>query len=134
MRVCASYGSVPDRLADADMHELRLDVFDVLPPDLDRDCIVTLAGKDISAVPAGFEGMVDVGDSDAEIPFRKIRSVHDFEKTPSEEVLRRTLETADFSACWSLMSRAETSLRSCWTICSLRSPVNLRIPANHGMI
>ena len=46
MRVCASYGSVPDRLADADMHELRLDVFDVLPPDLDRDCIVTLAGKD----------------------------------------------------------------------------------------
>ena len=88
MRVCASYGSVPDRLADADMHELRLDVFDVLPPDLDRDCIVTLAGKDISAVPAGFEGMVDVGDSDAEIPFRKIRSVHDFEKTPSEEVLR----------------------------------------------
>ena len=95
MRVCASYGSVPDRLADADMHELRLDVFDVLPPNLDRDCIVTLAGKDISAVPAGFEGMVDVGDSDAEIPFRKIRSVHDFEKTPSEEVLRRTLETGD---------------------------------------
>ena len=95
MRVCASYGSVPDRLADADMHELRLDVFDVLPPDLDRDCIGTLAGKDISAVPAGFEGMVDVGDSDAEIPFRKIRSVHDFEKTPSEEVLRRTLETGD---------------------------------------
>ncbi len=95
MRVCASYGTVPDRPADADMHEIRLDVFDSLPPYADENSIITLAGKDISRVPEGFKGLVDVGESDVEIPFRKIRSVHDFEKTPSEAELRAIMEHGD---------------------------------------
>ncbi|MCQ2085796.1 MAG: type I 3-dehydroquinate dehydratase, partial [archaeon] len=74
------------------MHEIRLDVFDVLPDYADENSIVTLAGKDISAVPSDFKGLVDIGESDAEIPFRKIRSVHDFEKTPSEEALREIMQ------------------------------------------
>ncbi len=95
MRVCASYGEVPDRPAEADMHEIRLDVFDALPPYADGNSIVTLAGKDISLVPKDFKGLVDVGESDAEIPFRKIRSVHDFEGTPSEAKLREIMEHGD---------------------------------------
>ena len=51
MRVCASYGSVPDKPADADMHEIRLDVFDRVPDFAGEESIVTLAGKDISLVP-----------------------------------------------------------------------------------
>lgn len=95
MRVCASYGSVPEVMADADMHELRLDVFDVLPEDLSENTIITLAGKDISKVPGDFKGLVDIGESDDAIPFRKIRSVHDFEKTPSEETLREIMSHGD---------------------------------------
>ena len=91
MRVCASYGEVPDRPAKADMHEIRLDVFDELPSYADQNSIVTLAGKDISCVPRDFKGLVDIGESDEEIPFRKIRSVHDFEKTPSESELREIM-------------------------------------------
>ena len=95
MRVCASYGAVPDGPADADMHEIRLDVFPTVPLFAGTDDIVTLAGKDISCVPKGFQGLVDVGDSDVDIPYRKIRSVHDYERTPSAEVLARTLNTGD---------------------------------------
>ena len=95
MRVCASYGAVPGSPADADMHEIRLDVFPSVPDFAGADDIVTLAGKDISCVPKEFKGLVDVGDFDIEIPFRKIRSVHDYERTPSAEELVRTLNSGD---------------------------------------
>ena len=91
MRVCASYGSVPDQPADADMHEIRLDVFDKVPSAAGENTIVTLAGRSVEAVPKGFRGLVDVGESDELIPFRKIRSVHDYEKTPSEDALREIM-------------------------------------------
>ena len=95
MRVCASYGSVPDVPADADMHEIRLDVFDSVPSFADENSIVTLAGRDISLIPEGFPGLVDVGESDVDIPFRKIRSVHDYESTPSFDDLAHILNTGD---------------------------------------
>ncbi|MCI2074489.1 MAG: type I 3-dehydroquinate dehydratase [Candidatus Methanomethylophilus sp.] len=91
MRVCAAYGSVPDRKAEADLHEVRLDIFRGMPPWLGDDCIITLAGHSVSEVPEGFRGLVDAGDSDAEIPFRRIRSVHDFSGTPSAEALASSL-------------------------------------------
>ena len=91
MRVCAAYGSVPDRKAEADLHEVRLDVFRGMPTWLGDDCIITLAGHSVSEVPEGFRGLVDAGDSDAWIPFRRIRSVHDFSGTPSEETLVSSL-------------------------------------------
>lgn len=95
MRVCASYGSVPEKPADADMHEIRLDVFDALPHYAGENSIVTLAGRDISLIPKDFKGLVDVGESDVSVPFRKIRSVHDYEATPSEAALREILEHGD---------------------------------------
>ena len=95
MRVCASYGSVPDAPADADMHEIRLDVFDSVPSFADENSIVTLAGREISLVPEGFPGLVDVGESDVTIPFRKIRSVHNYESTPSFDDLAHILNTGD---------------------------------------
>ena len=95
MRVCASYGSVPDKPADADMHEIRLDVFDSVPSFADENSIVTLAGREISLVPEGFPGLVDVGESDVTIPFRKIRSVHNYESTPSFDDLAHILNTGD---------------------------------------
>ncbi len=95
MRVCASYGSVPDVPADADMHEIRLDVFGSVPSFADENSIATLAGRDISLIPEGFPGLVDVGESDVDIPFRKIRSVHDYESTPSFDDLAYILNTGD---------------------------------------
>lgn len=95
MRVCASYGSVPEAPADADMHEIRLDVFGSVPSFADENSVVTLAGKDISLVPKDYPGLVDVGDSDVCIPFRKIRSVHDFDATPSLGDLERIMNTGD---------------------------------------
>ncbi len=91
MRVCASYGAVPEKPADADMHEIRMDVFDTVPSFAGENSIVTLAGRDIGVVPKGFRGLVDIGESDDLIPFRKIRSVHDYDKTPSEGDLRDIL-------------------------------------------
>lgn len=91
MRVCASYGAVPEKPADADMHEIRMDIFDKVPSIAGENTIVTLAGKPIDVVPKGYRGLVDVGESDEVIPFRKIRSVHDYEKTPSEEALREIM-------------------------------------------
>lgn len=95
MKVCASYGSVPESPAFAEMHEIRLDVFDRVPDFAGENSIVTLAGMDISMVPKDFKGLVDVGESDGEIPFRKIRSVHDFGKTPTEERLRLIMAQGD---------------------------------------
>ncbi|MGI6008785.1 MAG: type I 3-dehydroquinate dehydratase [Methanomethylophilus sp.] len=85
MRLCAAYGSVPSAKAEADLHEVRLDVFEKLPDWLGSDCIVTLAGQSLSQVPPSFNGFVDVGDSKDGISFKKIRSVHDFNGTPTED-------------------------------------------------
>lgn len=95
MRVCASYGSVPEKPADADMQEFRLDVFDSIPPYANENSIVTLAGRDISLIPEDYPGLVDVGDSNLDIPFRKIRSIHDFTSTPSFEDLEHILNTGN---------------------------------------
>ena len=101
MRVCASYGAVPEKPADADMHEIRMDIFEKVPSIAGENTIVTLAGKPIDVVPKGYKGLVDVGESDELIPFRKIRSVHDYEKTPSEEALR------------GIMARGQQELTKC---------------------
>ena len=70
MRVCASYGAVPEKPADADMHEIRMDIFDRVPSIAGENTIVTLAGRSIDVVPKGYRGLVDIGESDELIPFR----------------------------------------------------------------
>ena len=85
MRVCATYGSAVPLMEGAEMHEIRLDVFDEVPPGLGPESVVTLCGKDPSLVPDWFEGLVDVGESDVLPGRRRIRSFHDFARTPSSE-------------------------------------------------
>jgi 3-dehydroquinate dehydratase/shikimate dehydrogenase len=77
------------------MHEIRLDVFDSIPEGVGAESLVTLCGKDPSLIPDSFEGLVDVGDSSVEIPHRKIRSIHDFDRTPSEKAIVGMLSPGD---------------------------------------
>ncbi len=46
MKVCATYGSAVPLRKGAEMHEVRLDVFDEVPPGLGPESVVTLCGKD----------------------------------------------------------------------------------------
>lgn len=119
MRVCASYGAVPEKPADADMHEIRLDIFDKVPSTAGENTIVTLAGRPIEAVPKGYKGLVDVGECDDLIPFRKIRSVHDYEKTPSEEDLRGIMAHGqqELSKC-ACMVRSFSDLHTIYRVAS----------------
>lgn len=95
MRVCTTYGSDIPLREGSEMHEIRLDVFDPIPDGIGKDSLITLCGKDPDAVPRDFKGLVDVGDRDISIPFRKIRSFHDFERTPSSEEILGLLSEGD---------------------------------------
>lgn len=95
MKVCAAYGEVPPGPADADMHEVRLDVFDSVPSWADENTVVTAAGKDHIAVPEDFQGIIDVGDRDTYVPCRKIRSFHNFEGTPPMAFLMMAMGSGD---------------------------------------
>ena len=95
MRVCTTYGTEVPLREGADMHEIRLDVFGTIPEGIGKDDVITLCGKDISNVPDSFPGLVDVGDSLISTGLRKIRSVHDFERTPDAETIVRILDKGD---------------------------------------
>ena len=95
MRICTTYGKEAPLRKGADMHEIRLDVFDTIPVGIGENDIITLCGKDISNVPELFKGLVDVGNSTKKVPFRKIRSRHDFERTPDPETILRMLSEGD---------------------------------------
>lgn len=91
MRVCTTYGSPSGLRQGSAMHEIRADVFDRIPDGVGKDDIITLCGRDPSIIPKDFGGLVDVGDSDADIGFRRIRSVHDFGGTPDADAIVRML-------------------------------------------
>lgn len=95
MRVCTTYGSPVPLRKDASMHEIRLDVFDRIPEGVGDESLVTLCEKDPSVVPASFGGLVDVGERDVKIPHRKIRSFHDFERTPDADTILSMLGEGD---------------------------------------
>ena len=95
MRVCTTYGSDVPLRSGAEMHEIRLDVFGKIPEGIGKDDVITLCGKDISNVPDSFRGLVDVGDSTFKTGFRKIRSIHDFERTPDVDSIVRLLSEGD---------------------------------------
>ena len=92
MRVCMTYGSPSDYNGEEGCREYRLDVFDTIP-DTDEETVLTLCGKDISLIPNGFAGLVDVGEKDVPSTFRKIVSYHDFRRTPSAEEIVSILES-----------------------------------------
>lgn len=84
MRICATYGSKVPLRAGSDMHEIRMDVFDSIP-DRSENIVMTLCGRDTDIIPTGFEGLVDTGERDVSIPYRRIRSFHDFNGTPDKD-------------------------------------------------
>ena len=95
MRICATYGAVPEGPVPADMQEVRLDVFPSVPDWADANTIVTAAGKDHIALPEGFGGIVDVGDRDTFVPCRKIRSFHHFNGVPPSAFLMMEMGSGD---------------------------------------
>ncbi len=84
MRVCATYGSKVPLRTGSDMYEIRMDVFDSVPVN-SEDVVMTLCGKDAGIIPTGFKGLVDTGERDITIPYRRIRSIHDFDRTPDKD-------------------------------------------------
>jgi 3-dehydroquinate dehydratase/shikimate dehydrogenase len=114
MKVCATYGSAVPLRKGAEMHEVRLDVFDEVPPGLGPESVVTLCGKDPSLVPGWFEGLVDVGDSDALPGRRRIRSFHDFSRTPSSREIVSMLSDGDQE-----ISKGAFAARSFADLCSI---------------
>ncbi len=84
MRVCATYGSKVPLRTGSDMHEIRMDVFDSVPVN-SEDVVMTLCSKDTEIIPTGFKGLVDTGERDITIPYRRIRSIHDFDRTPDKD-------------------------------------------------
>ena len=95
MRVCTTYGSDIPLRRGSEMHEIRLDVFDRIPEGVGEESLVTLCGKDPSVVPDSFQGLVDVGERDIPTVQRRIRSFHDFERTPSSDEIIRMLSEGD---------------------------------------
>ncbi len=95
MKVCTTYGSDIPLRKNSEMHEIRLDVFSRIPDSIGQESLVTLCGKDPSVVPASFKGLVDVGERDIETVQRRIRSFHDFEKTPSADDIISMLSEGD---------------------------------------
>lgn len=92
MRVCATYRSSKDDDGRGGCREYRLDAFNTIP-ETDDETVITLCGKDVSLIPEGFTGLVDVGDYDIPCGFRKIVSHHDFERTPSSKEIVSILDS-----------------------------------------
>jgi len=88
-RLCASLGSLSDigRIGGADMAEARMDILGRVPDVPGKGLIVTFRdAPDLSLLPEGFSGMVDVGGHDVPASsYRVISSHHDFDSTPPAE-------------------------------------------------
>lgn len=99
MRICASLSELSDmaKALDADMIEIRLDILGKVPDTFGKDTIVTFRdGFDPSILPKGFDGMIDVGEDPVpKTTLKTISSIHDYEKTPSEKEISRTLNAMD---------------------------------------
>lgn len=89
MRICASLSSVSDmdHIEKADMAEVRLDLIDQVPDIQNKEMIVTYRDvPDLSILPDGFKGMIDVGENDIpDTDLDVITSHHDHDSTPSSK-------------------------------------------------
>ncbi len=95
MRVCATYGTAMPLSRDHAMNEIRMDVFGSVPEDSDANTLVTLAGHDISLVPPGFPGLVDIAEAVPEPGHRTVRSFHNFQSTPSADSIVKLLSDGE---------------------------------------
>lgn len=86
-RICASLDKYTGRedLSGADMVEIRTDIFDKVPNVPDKEMLVTFRGDaDMSMLPKGFEGLIDIGMGERpSSDLKVISSYHDYKKTPS---------------------------------------------------
>ena len=85
MRICASLNSLEekDEIGKADMVEIRLDLLDDVPDISSKDMIVTYRGDiDLSILPDGFDGLIDVGENEPPSGMNVISSHHNFIDTP----------------------------------------------------
>ncbi|AIZ56858.1 shikimate dehydrogenase [Candidatus Methanoplasma termitum] len=89
MKICASLSSVSDieLIKKADMAEVRMDLLGHVPDIKGKELIVTFRGTpDLTVLPKGFKGMIDVGEYDVpDVDVDVISSFHDHESTPSAE-------------------------------------------------
>lgn len=87
MKVCASLSSVSDidLIGKADMAEIRLDLLNSVPNIPGKDLIVTFRGTpDLSVLPKGYKGMIDIGENDLpDTDLEIVSSHHDYDRTPS---------------------------------------------------
>ena len=95
MRICASLSGPSDIASseDADMVEVRTDIFDSVPEIKGKETLVTFRnGTDLDILPDGFSGIVDIG-TDPEPPsgLRTMSSRHDYDATPDAERIRSLL-------------------------------------------
>ncbi len=99
MRVCASLSSAGDMdlAEEADMVEIRLDLLGGVPDTHGKPTLVTFrGGVDLSVLPDGFSGMVDVGeDPRPDTGLRVVSSYHDYESTPTADEIVGMLSAMD---------------------------------------
>ncbi len=90
-KICASLSSYTgeEDLSDADMVEVRLDLLGKVPYIKGKDTLVTFRGDiDLSILPKGFDGSIDIGESSRpETDLEIVSSYHDYDGTPSEKEL-----------------------------------------------
>ena len=96
MKICASLSSDSDvrSIKKADMAEVRLDILGHVPEVKGKELIVTFRETpDISLLPKGFKGMIDVGEFDVpDVDFDVISSVHNYDSTPSAKEISSLLK------------------------------------------
>lgn len=99
MKICASISGIADlnRVDDADMVEIRLDLLGSVPKVKDKELLVTFRTPfDKSVLPEGYSGMIDVGEEERpDTDLKVIASYHDYEKTPNSERIRSILNSQD---------------------------------------
>lgn len=103
MRICASISGVSDldKVGDADMVEIRLDLLGHVPKVKDKDLLVTYRTPfDPSVLPRGYRGLIDIGEEERpDTELGVVASHHDYERTPNAERIRSILDDQDSDIC-----------------------------------
>lgn len=88
-KICASLSGFTGKedLSKADMVEIRLDLLGDVPAIDGKELLVTFRdGVDLSVLPEGFEGMIDIGtEPRPDTTLTVVSSYHDYDATPSSD-------------------------------------------------
>lgn len=132
MKICASISGVADldKVGDADMVEIRLDLLGHVPEVKDKELLVTFRTPfDPSVLPKGYKGLIDIGEEERpDVEFGIVASYHDYEKTPDAERIRTILDEQD-----SDISKAAFSVNSFRDLVSI-SDAAKKYPKKHVVL